>query len=403
MSPLAVDPGTSSPPAFDALVVDDDDFVRTVVAQQLRGLGAGEITLASGGHQARELLRDRRHFELIVCDLMMPDSDGVELLRDIASESPGSALIFMSSADPKVLRSVEHIAVKRMLHVLGSVQKPIRSASLKELVRRMDRGRPDCPDQQPCAGVSEAMLRDAILNHRIRIAVQPQLNLLTGEVESAEALARWTRDDGTAIGPGLFLPLAERCGLMDALTDSVVEQALAAVGTLHRAGIRMRIAINISPSTLAQPILPEHLVAVARRHGVQASQIVIEVTETGIAGDALPPLEVLTRFRLRGMELAIDDFGTGYSSLARLRHIPFTELKIDRSFVAAARADQEARRIVESSVRLARDLGLRTVAEGIERCEDAALMRALGCDLGQGFHFARPMPPAQLLDWIGSR
>jgi EAL domain-containing protein (putative c-di-GMP-specific phosphodiesterase class I)/AmiR/NasT family two-component response regulator len=404
MNSLAESPPAACRP-LQVLVVDDDAFVRKVLSHQLRKLGAGRIIEADDGERARELLRSNgEDLDLIVCDLVMPGADGVELLQDIAAHHTATALILMSSAEARLLRSVEYIARSRELRVLGCLQKPIQTPALKVLLSRMS----GCVAHRRAAPglgveVTPAMLQAALAAHQIRIAVQPQINLLTGQIEAAEALARWTLPDGAAITPDQFLPVAEASGLLDQLTDQVFELAVRAARDWHSAGLGLRVAINVAPTTLSRPGLPDRIARLTAQSRLSLRDVVIEVTETGVARDLLVPLEVLSRFRLQGMELSIDDFGTGYSSLERLRHIPFTELKIDRSFVSVARSDQDARRIVESSIRLAHDLGLRTVAEGIETLADEMLMRALGCDLGQGFLYARPMPPSQLPAWVASR
>jgi EAL domain-containing protein (putative c-di-GMP-specific phosphodiesterase class I)/ActR/RegA family two-component response regulator len=390
---------------LSVLVVDDDPFVRGVLSHQLRKLGAGRIIEACDGQHARDLIHaSDADLDLIVCDLVMPGADGVELLQDIAERQTSAALIFMSSAEARLLRSVEHIARSRELRVLGCLQKPIQTPALKVLLSRLS----ECVARRQATGlhpveVTVPMLQAALTARRIRIAVQPQVNLLTGEVEAAEALARWQLEDGSTIAPDQFLRVAEEGGLMDQLTDQVLELAVLAARDWHSAGVGLRVAINVAPTSLSRPGLPDRIAGMAARAHLSLRDLIIEVTETGVARDLVVPLEVLARFRLQGMELSIDDFGTGYSSLERLRHIPFTELKIDRSFVGVARSDPDARRIVESSIRLAHDLGLRTVAEGIETDADERLMRALGCDLGQGFLYARPMPPSQLPIWAASR
>ncbi len=383
-----------------ALIVDDDAFIREVVAIHLESLGIEAIMVAEDGDRARALLRGSEPYDLIICDLMLPGADGIQLLRDVAEQRPDAAMIFISSAETRLLRSVEQIARNRHLTVLGSLQKPLHPAGFKELVGRMHR--------QPAArptGASRMPIKDDALLQALRtdaffIAVQPQIDLLTGAVNAVEALVRWKDGTGAMIPPDQFLPSIEAAGLMPALTDAVMTQSLRAARAWLDSGIDLSVSINIPPSVVVDAGLHTRIVSLATQFRVSPGRIVLEITESGLSTDLLIPLEVLTRLRLHGMELSIDDFGTGYSSLERLRHIPFTELKIDRSFVSVARRDRDARRIVESSIRLAHDLKLRSVAEGIETNEDARLMRALGCDVGQGFHFARPMPPEQLPQWL---
>ena len=206
MSVLSAAPPTVCRP-LSVLVVDDDAFVRGVLSHQLRKLGAGQIIEACDGQHARDLIHaSAPDLDLIVCDLVMPGADGVELLQDIAERRTSAALIFMSSAEARLLRSVEHIARSRELRVLGCLQKPIQTPALKVLLSRLS----DCEARRqaiglPAVEVTASMLQAALAERRIRIAVQPQVNLLTGEVEAAEALARWAREDGSTIAPDQFL------------------------------------------------------------------------------------------------------------------------------------------------------------------------------------------------------
>jgi EAL domain-containing protein (putative c-di-GMP-specific phosphodiesterase class I)/FixJ family two-component response regulator len=399
--PVSADAATVAP--VRALVVDDDAFIRSVVVHQLQALGIAAVMVAEDGDRARALLHGTHPYDLIVCDLMLPGTDGIQLLRDIADQRPDAAMIFISSAETRLLRSVEQIARNRRLVVLGSLQKPLHPAGLKELVGRMHRQPQVRTVGSASVAIDDCALRQALSTDAFFIAVQPQIDLLTGNVEAVESLVRWKDAAGATIAPDQFLPAIDDAGLMPDLTDTVLRQSLHAARRWLDDSIDLRVSVNIPPSVVVDSGLHARIVALAAQFRVKPNRIVLEVTESGLSTDLLIPLEVLTRLRLHGMELSIDDFGTGYSSLERLRHIPFTELKIDRSFVSVARRDRDARRIVESSVRLAHDLGLRSVAEGIETDEDARLMRALGCDVGQGFHFARPMPPDQLPRWLRHR
>ena len=388
--------------ARTALVVDDDEFVRTIIARQLQRLGA-TVTTAADGEIARRALREPGAFDVVICDLKMPGVDGVELLRDFAELQPSAALILMSSAEPKLLRAAEQIAQTRQLRILGTLQKPVSVAALETLLARLSEQRPAPATRDALAPVSANELRAAIAAEEIDVYVQPKVDLRTGRLAGAEALARWLKPAGGVVPPGAFIGVAERSGLMDALTDLVLRQALSACGQWSKQGLHTHVSINIPIESLDRLNLPEQVTASAERFGVRTDQIVLEVTETGVMKDLARSLDVVTRLRLRGFQLSIDDFGTGYSSLEQLRRFPFTELKIDRAFVDGAARDAGLRSIVESSIRLARDLQLTTVAEGVEKQADSELMAALGCDLVQGYYFAKPMPKGDLPAWAEQR
>ncbi len=385
------------------LVVDDDEFTRKVLVAHLRRLGAGGVVTAENGELAATALETQGPFQVVLSDLMMPEMDGVQFLDRLAGHHPRPALILMSSAGAKVLSTVESLARGRKLKVLGSIGKPVTVATLDTLLQQLfapaPAVRPPPPAQSPVT-VDDLDLAEAIRAEQIGVHVQPQVEFRSGKLVSVEALARWSHPALGAISPERFIPLAESSGLIVPLTELVCRKALTACGAWNRAGLRISIGLNYSFATLDNPDLPDQIARLAASHGVAPEQVVIELTESSVARDADRALGILTRMRLRDMALSIDDFGTGYSSLQQLKQIPFSELKIDQSFVSSVTYDAESRSIVESNIRLARDLGLRTVAEGVETAEDYALLKALGCDIAQGYYIARPMPPDELLAWV---
>jgi EAL domain-containing protein (putative c-di-GMP-specific phosphodiesterase class I) len=165
-------------------------------------------------------------------------------------------------------------------------------------------------------------------------------------------------------------------------------------------GINLQVAVNVSTDNLNALEFPDFVEAAAKETGVSLSSLVLEVTESRLMSDSVAPLDVLTRLRLRRVGLSIDDFGTGHSSLVQLRDLPFDELKIDRSFVRGACHDKSLKAIVEASVHMAQQLGMKTVAEGVEDLLDWNFLRECGCDVAQGYFIGRPMTPAELPGWI---
>jgi EAL domain-containing protein (putative c-di-GMP-specific phosphodiesterase class I)/ActR/RegA family two-component response regulator len=385
-----------------ALVADDDEMVRKIVAHQLKDLGIAEVTTAEDGAATRRLLHEKGPFDLVVFDLRMPGADGVELLHDVERLQPGSALILISGVGAKVLRASEALARERRLRLLGTLPKPVTTADLKLLVDRLDDVAPVRVATTSRGLPTAARLRAAITAGEITIEVQPQTDLRTGRLVAAEALARWKPAEFGNVGPDVFIPLAEENGLIEPLTDRVLRQALEANSRWRQRGLDLRIGVNLSSSSFEAHGLPEELESLARFYGVNPRKIVIEATETALIRNFSKTLTAMTRLRLRGFHLSIDDFGTGHSSFKRLKDIPFDELKVDRSFVEAATTDSEARSIVESTVHLARELKLKTVAEGVETREVELLMNEIGCDCAQGFYIARPMPADDLPVWAAS-
>jgi len=258
------------------------------------------------------------------------------------------------------------------------------------------------PAQPPPDRPTATELADAIARRAIRTEFQPKVALATGALVGMEALARWTDPELGPVSPDRFIPLAERSGLIARLTAQVLEDALAAARLLRRRHPEATVAVNISPVLLDDPALPEAIAAALAAAGLPASALVAEITEGKPFANPTRAAGVLTSLSRHGVTCAMDDFGTGYATLPALLQMPFTELKIDRSFVTRAADLPEAAKLVRATIRLAQALGLRVVAEGVENAEVETLLREAGCDAGQGFHYGRAMPMDALLTrWPG--
>ena len=241
-------------------------------------------------------------------------------------------------------------------------------------------------------------VRDAMDDGELDVYFQPLVNVCDGRVVGAEALLRWRRPDGVFIPPDAFLPAVERSELMGPLTDWVLDRALAAAGGWHRSGRPIGISVNLATGNLTEGDLPGRVLTALRRNEFPASKLTLEITETAAIEDDAMTGHVLRGLRDLGVELAVDDFGTGHSSLVRLAHFPISELKVDRSFVAGMHVAE--RPIVATSIQLARTLGLRVVAEGVEDQRTLDALATLGCDLAQGYFISRPLPAVEFAGWL---
>jgi diguanylate cyclase (GGDEF)-like protein len=244
-----------------------------------------------------------------------------------------------------------------------------------------------------------ADLRRAIEEGGLELLYQPKVNARTGEVTAAEALLRWHHPQRGMISPTVFIPMAERGGLIGALGAWVIETACAQVRQWREQGLRMRLAINVSAHQVRQEGLVELVQQQLRRHKIHPSLLTLEITESVAMEDSATTQEVFARLGAAGLRLSIDDFGTGYSSLTYLRRLPADELKIDTSFVSDLETSDDARAIVEAVVGLAHALKLKVVAEGVENERQQMLLVDIGCDELQGFLFARPMTGEALAQW----
>ncbi|RJX34277.1 MAG: EAL domain-containing protein [Desulfurivibrio sp.] len=245
-------------------------------------------------------------------------------------------------------------------------------------------------------------LRQAIDNDELRLHYQPKININANIVSGVEALVRWQHPQHGFMPPDEFIPLAERTGLIKPLSLWVLKHAIEQTVKWHSAGLKLGIAINLSPSTLLDTELPDVITGTLASCSLAPHYITFEITEGSIIKDPARALEILTRLSKMGIRISIDDFGTGYSSLAYLKKMPASEVKIDKSFVLDMLVDENDAAIVQATIDLAHNLGLKVVAEGVENEETAERLKELGCDILQGYHFSKPLAADHFLAWISS-
>jgi diguanylate cyclase (GGDEF)-like protein len=246
-------------------------------------------------------------------------------------------------------------------------------------------------------------LRHAIDGDDLQLHFQPKIHLHSGEIEGVEALARWTHPSFGPIAPDVFVPLAERSGLIRSLTRRVLEMAAEQAARWQDAGLDLRVAVNLSARNLHDSELEGTITSLVERWKLAPDRLELELTESAVMADPVRAEATLSRLHALGVRIAIDDFGTGYSSLGYLKRLPVDVIKIDRSFVMDMGNDVSAYQIVKATVGLGRDLGLTTVAEGVENQSDWNRLISLGCDLAQGYYLTPPLPSDACTAWLASR
>jgi EAL domain-containing protein (putative c-di-GMP-specific phosphodiesterase class I) len=242
-----------------------------------------------------------------------------------------------------------------------------------------------------------AGLPDAIRLGHVYPLYQPKFDLRSGRICGVEALARWRKPDGTSVSPAIFIPVAEKMGLIESLDGYLIEKVLhsASAGELGLPAGAV-LSINASAREFDDAGWIRRLTDRIERFGIHPASVEIEVTESAVLDDIAKAADVLTRLRDAGFRVAIDDFGTGYASLTYLKQLPADVVKIDQSFVRDLKDSLRSKVIVRSIIDLAHELGLEVVAEGVEDAETAVILAGLGCDIGQGWHFGRPMDAVAL-------
>lgn len=381
------------------VIIDDEPAILKLLHGACNTLGfRAEST--SSADEFRQLALTKPDFVLM--DLIMPDVDGIELLRFLAENHVASALVLVSGTDPRVVKSAARLAISQGLRVQGILSKPFDIGELRKILLGEPAEKNSGDEITPGAIKTEDM-GAALANGEMLAFFQPQVDLLTGNVSGCEALVRWNHPEKGMVFPNQFIPAVEQSGLMPALTDSIFAQTLRYCAILRMSGFSVRCSVNVSAISLTDIHFPDRLLEILAAEDIPSGSVVIEITESRLIEDSVNTFDVLTRLRMKGFELSIDDFGTGYSTLRQLQLIPFNELKIDKEFVFNCNTNRESESIVRTSIELAQRLSLRTVAEGVESLEAASLLRKWGCDLGQGYLYARALHPRAFLDWLAKR
>jgi PAS domain S-box-containing protein len=384
---------------LQVMLIDDDPFILNYLTRLLASRGVAQLRYAGEGQAALDELR-LGAVDVMVCDLNMPGMDGVEFLRHLADAGYVGALIIISG-NADLLPTIYELAQAHGLRILGTLAKPFTPRRFFDILylqlgeRRSARPRSSVPLLRPL-DVSEGLARGEFIPY-----FQPKVDAHTLKPYGAEALARWQRADGSIISPFAFVPMMEVHGLIDQLFITILSQTLACAKILQQSGHHdLKLAVNLAASTLGTLNLPDIIDYELQKHQIAPEHLILEITESGLMNDARIGLDVLLRLRLKGIGLSIDDFGTGYSTIDQLRRLPFTELKVDQSFVASAAKNPASQIILQSSLEMARRLNLRTVAEGVENEADLHLIREMGCDVVQGFLVAKPMPLREFVEWL---
>lgn len=380
------------------LIAEDDDFQRRTLVRVVRSLGANDVIEAADGAEALTALEGQiKPIDLILCDLDMPNMDGMELVRHIGQSGRNAALAITSAQDPQTLASVETMCRAYGVTPLGVLQKPILPQQISDLVRQsMERSQRAANGSHPVRQSFDLRsVVDALEQQQFVAHYQPKVRMRDGCVVGAEALARWQHPEVGIIGPGAFIEVLETAGRIDDLTNVMLRQAAAARQRWQDEGLALHVSVNLSQASLATIGFADHVMQIVEAEGCSPRDMTLEITETAALTEIAPALENLVRLRMRGFGLSIDDFGTGYASMQQLGRVAFSELKIDRGFVADIARKREARAIIDASIDIARRLKMTSVAEGIETADEWRALQESGCDIVQGFYIARPMPEDQ--------
>lgn len=384
-----------------ALVIDDDAFMLKIMQRILNVHGITQVTTCESGQTGIDVLQQAPEtIDLILLDLNMPDMDGIQFVRQLDPEIFKGSVILISGEDERMLISAEKLVAARNISILGYLQKPVTQESLFGLLKQWVPHKIFVP--AALKAYTPEALNTAIECAQLFNCYQPLISLKTGKVSSVEVLVRWNHPADGVVGPDQFIPIAEDNQLIDKLANFVLSEALVQHKKWQEQNIHLSMSINISMENLASLSFADTFSKIITDAGILSKDITLEITESRAMKDPMVTLDTLARLRLKRFVLSIDDFGTGHSSLAQLRDIPFDEFKIDKSFVTGAWADQRIKVMFDTSLHLAKQLGMKVVAEGIESEKDWQFVRSAHCDYAQGYFISKPIAGDAIPKWLAT-
>lgn len=370
------------------LVLDDEEaIVEAICALAAK---AGFRTVSSTRADGIRGLVANEHPDVIILDLQMPGDDGISALRHLADIRCPAKIFLVTGMDQRTIASAMQYGLRRELIVVGALQKPFDP---EELLAQLEKA------HAAIRPLTSMDLEHAIANDELVVHYQPIIRRFadnTWDISSVEALVRWNHPIRGLLSPAQFVSMGEAHGLSRAMTDFVLQRGIEQLKGWEAVRLRIGLRVNVAATLISDIAFPDRLERMLAEQSLDASSLALEITETAMLEQTPEALDILTRLRIKNIDLAIDDFGIGYSSLTQLFSMPFNEMKIDRSLVGKITASKEAWIMVDALVSLAHKLNLTVCAEGVE---DEATLEALsnfGCDYAQGYFVSQPVPAAEI-------
>ena len=383
------------------LVAEADPGQRRALAGMLGQMGAGGVTEVPDGHMALRCFQDSFSptVNVAIIDLALPGMDGLELIRTLAAANCRARLIVVGNQPANLLFAVETMAQAYGVDLLGTLSTPVSGERLRALLDNYTApAAPGVADAGPTFSFDE--IGAGLQAGQFEPFFQPKIELATGHVTGLETFARWRHPAHGLVGPAAFIDALAQHQRMGFLDWNMIERSVEHCRAFHDMGTPISISINLAPETLAHPRFMEQIGACVDRHGLLPGYLTFEIPESSVLSTDAAFVERLVRMRMAGFGLAVDDYGTGRSNLQLLARIPFSELKIDRSFVDGASKKRALGTVLSSCLGLARSLDRASVAVGVETKQDWEFLQGLGCTYAQGYYIASPMEAAAFPEWL---
>ena len=370
------------------IIIDDDVDVSSLIGRIGERAGFKVVIINDSGNVVQELKAQEP--AAIVLDLQMPALDGVQVLRVLAEKKARAGILLISGMDERTRAAAETFGNEKGLRMLGTMQKPFTPEDLLQTLKSA---------RAATASLTPDDLQNAITKDHLLVLYQPTVKQAGNsgwQVDSMEALIRWNHAERGLLSPAEFLAMGESSGLIRPMTDFVIQKGLEQVKAWQSNKIGLGLRVNISASLLTDVEFPDRFEDLINELEIEPALITLEITETAMLDQHPNTFDILTRFRLKRVNLAIDDFGIGYSSLTQLFRMPFNEMKIDKSLLLRVPQSSEAKIMVEALVELAHNLQLTVCAEGVESRDVLDFLSDIGCDSAQGFFISRPIPASDV-------
>lgn len=373
-------------------IVDDDPTIREIARRVADTAGFEALGFDAPAPFLEAVAADPP--ELVLLDLAIGEQDGIAVLEALAKLRCRCAIIVASGLEERLVSAAVRIGRSLGLQMLEPLAKPFQLQDLRaRLVAAAALVLP----------IRQADVQDALANQQLVARYQPKIRLSDGAPVGCEALVRWQHPSRGLLAPSHFLPLVEAGPSITPMTYLMIERAMTDLARWRVQHAGLSVAVNVSARSLDDADFADNVWEILARTNSDPASLTLEITETAAMADTAAVAAMLTRLRIRKVNLSLDDFGTGFSSLVELHRMPFSELKVDRAFVGTMETDRDARVIVKAIIGLAHTLGLRAVAEGVETEGTLEMLREMGCDVAQGFGIGKPMTADAFAAWLDAR
>ena len=386
--------------ANSILVIDDDPTQVAILHAYFKSLKVEEVKGTTNAAEGLAYINSKNNeIDLIVSDLQMPEMDGLEFLRHLSSLKFKGKLALISGVKSDLLNHAARLAKMHSLNLIGQVAKPVTKSALDNLFLKGDHSN-NVQKQSEKYFITQNDITKAMKNDEVEPYFQPKIDVQTGKVIGAEALVRWMRPGIGFISPEVLINFAEANGRIEELTFYLFNKTLVSAVEFLKLYPAQIFATNLSPGMARNLSLPDQLLERIKKHNLRPENFSFEVTENNVLHLDAVTLEVLSRLRILDFEVAIDDFGTGSSNIQTLRDFPYSELKIDRSFVSNATSNVFSEETVRAAVSLAHERGMKIVAEGVENFETFDFIKSQGIEFAQGYLFSEALSHHEYLAFM---